>query len=104
MPIIVYNCFIIVSVSDIPTNDWISTKNTSIDNFWWELSTDVPFDHSRSSVRTHNQKNIIGKIMIIDNYFANGQSNLADLQLSTNNCDSTKLDYIFDLIVAKKQL
>jgi hypothetical protein len=32
MPIIMCNCLVIVSVSDIPTDDWISTKNTLIDS------------------------------------------------------------------------
>jgi hypothetical protein len=32
VPIIVCNCLIIISVSDIPTDDQILTKNTSIDS------------------------------------------------------------------------
>jgi hypothetical protein len=51
------NCLVIVSASDIPTDDRISTKNTSIDSPWWELSTDVLFDHSRLSARARDRKN-----------------------------------------------
>jgi hypothetical protein len=87
VPIIMHNCFIIVSASDIPTDDQISTKNTSIDSSWWQLSTDVLFDHSSSSVRARDEKTIIGDNWqnqqlhtITHDYFANVQSNLAEPQ------------------------
>jgi hypothetical protein len=44
LPIIVYNCFIIISASDIPTNNWNQQKDT-IDTF---KKTYLPmlFDHN----------------------------------------------------------
>jgi hypothetical protein len=63
-------------------------KNRSIDSLWWELSTDVLFNHSQSSVRICDRKKVIGNNwqnqqlhMVINNYLTDVQSNLIEPQM-----------------------